>query len=962
MATVWLARDLKHERRVAIKVIRPELSAILGGERFLREIALTAQLQHPHMLPLIDSGAVPGPAGEPGVLYYVMPYVEGESLRQRLAREGPLPLDEVRRLTTAIAAALDYAHGLGIIHRDVKPENILLYQGEPMVADFGIALATGQAGRDRLTETGLSLGTPAYMSPEQATAEPRLDGRSDQYSLACVVYEMLTGEPPYTGASAQAIIAKRLSAPVPSVRHARPAIPEATDLAVRRAMALTPADRFPSVAAFASALTPTSPSAGSRKQWLLLGTAAGAALIVLLVLASRHSLRISSRATPALDARAVTILPFRVAGAAPSLAYLREGMVDLLAAKLSGGSGPRAVDPRTVLSAWRQAGGSAKDDLARPVALSMARQLGAGRLIEGSVVGQPERLVVTAALLGVTAGLAPPSVAVEGPLDSLSALIDRLTARLLAGEAGQVEKLAELTSTSLPALRAYLEGRSAYRHGRYLDAVRQFGRALDLDSTFALAGLDLHSASGWTPNGRGGDRGLAAAWANRDRLSRRDRLFLVAKAGPRYPAASSFAERLHAWEQVLEVAPDQPEAQQELGEVLFHYGATFEAEESHARAARAFARAVELDSSFASPLSHLIDLAAANRDTVGLRHLGGLYLSRYPGADDAVYVRWRLAAVAGDTAGRRAIRSRFDQLAEQQVSNIAQMAQYDGMAVEDVRPALASARARSETNQERWQALVGSMEAALNMGRPTSADSFARLLRSTDDEEMPNWSLDWRIVSALFWDADSVSAADAIRSLGTVADKSARGGRATTPSELMDLCIGQLWRSAHHEAGGAEHTVTRPGAGSDSIAPVYPLRLCAALLSLRETPNDSGDPSRKLELLDSLVMTRGESGMLTNALVQASNLELARRWAAGGDLARARRALDRRIYFMWDLAFLSTALREKARLAALAGDRSAAIRAYEHYLALRFDPEPSQRADMEQARWELAKLVAGGGQ
>ena len=190
MATVYLARDLKHDRPVALKVLRPELAAVLGAERFLREIRLTAQLQHPHILTLIDSGEADG------FLYYVMPYVDGESLRQRLEREGQLPLDEALRIARAIATALDFAHGRGVIHRDIKPENILISRGHALVADFGIALAAAQAGAGRLTETGLSLGTPAYMSPEQASAEPRLDGRSDQYSLASVLYEMLAGEPP----------------------------------------------------------------------------------------------------------------------------------------------------------------------------------------------------------------------------------------------------------------------------------------------------------------------------------------------------------------------------------------------------------------------------------------------------------------------------------------------------------------------------------------------------------------------------------------------------------------------------------------------------------------------------------------------------------------------------------------------------------------------------------------------
>ncbi len=272
MATVYLARDVKHDRPVALKVLRPELAAVLGAERFLREIRLTAQLQHPHILTLIDSGEADG------FLYYVMPYVEGETLRQRLEREGQLPLDEALGITRAIASALDFAHGHGVIHRDIKPENVLLHQGEPMVSDFGIALAVSTAGRERLTETGLSLGTPAYMSPEQASAEPKLDGRSDQYSLASVLYEMLAGEPPYTGPTAQAIIAKRLTEPIPhlgTVRHVPPAV-EAT---VTKALAKAPADRFTTTGAFVAALT-----AGSTRATHARWRSAGGALAVLIVI------------------------------------------------------------------------------------------------------------------------------------------------------------------------------------------------------------------------------------------------------------------------------------------------------------------------------------------------------------------------------------------------------------------------------------------------------------------------------------------------------------------------------------------------------------------------------------------------------------------------------------------------------------------------------------------------------
>ena len=248
MATVYLARDLRHSRAVALKVLDPELGAVLGADRFLAEIRVTANLQHPNLLPLFDSGE----AG--GLLFYVMPFVEGETLRARLDREKQLPVDEAVRLTTAVCGALDYAHRHGVIHRDLKPENILLHEGQPLVADFGIALAVSNAGGQRVTQTGLSLGTPQYMSPEQATGDRSIDGRTDLYSLGAIAYEMLTGEPPHLGTSAQAIIAKLMTEEPRPITTLRRSVPPHVDAAVRCALEKLPADRFATAREFAEAL------------------------------------------------------------------------------------------------------------------------------------------------------------------------------------------------------------------------------------------------------------------------------------------------------------------------------------------------------------------------------------------------------------------------------------------------------------------------------------------------------------------------------------------------------------------------------------------------------------------------------------------------------------------------------------------------------------------------------------
>jgi Tol biopolymer transport system component len=293
MATVYLAHDVRHDRPVAVKVLRPELAAVIGAERFLAEIRTTAHLQHPHILPLFDSGEADG------FLYYVMPYVEGDSLRDRLAREKQLPVDEAVRIATEVADALEYAHGQGVIHRDIKPENILVHGGHALVADFGIALAVTRVGGTRLTETGLSLGTPQYMAPEQAMGEREITPKADVYALGCVLYEMLLGEPPFTGPTAQAVIAKAVTERPARLGPRRERVPARVEDAVLRALERLPADRTASAAQFAQALRAGAavpgwadarrPAGGAAREWLrdwrswtTLGVAAAALAAVLL--------------------------------------------------------------------------------------------------------------------------------------------------------------------------------------------------------------------------------------------------------------------------------------------------------------------------------------------------------------------------------------------------------------------------------------------------------------------------------------------------------------------------------------------------------------------------------------------------------------------------------------------------------------------------------------------------------
>jgi TolB-like protein/tRNA A-37 threonylcarbamoyl transferase component Bud32 len=494
MATVYLAEDLKHRRQVAIKVLKPELAAVLGAERFLREIRVTANLQHPHILPLYDSGE----AG--GALFYVMPLVRGESLRDRLTRERQLPVDEAVRITQQIAGALDFAHREGVIHRDIKPENILLHDGEALLADFGIAMALAEAGAGRLTGTGLSVGTPQYMSPEQATGERDLDARSDVYALGAVTYEMLAGEPPVSGQTPRAMIAKLVTERPTPLKALRDGVPAALDAAVTRALAKAPADRFPSARAFAGALTaPTGwTAAGPRRRRAIVYSAAGLVAVLALVwlgLVRRPSAGAGAARAPGAI-RSIAVLPFDNYSGDSSQDYFAEGMTDELTTALASISQLRVTSRG---SAMQFAGRS------RPPTPQIAKALGVDAVVEGSVVRSGNRVRINAQLIDARVDRHLWAKDFERSSSDVLALQSELAAaiareidvRLTESERS---RLAAAPSVNPAAHDAYLRGR--YFFNRPSDenlkkAIAQFQEAVRLSPTLAAAYSGLSDAYLW---------------------------------------------------------------------------------------------------------------------------------------------------------------------------------------------------------------------------------------------------------------------------------------------------------------------------------------------------------------------------------------------------------------------------------------------------------------------------------
>lgn len=507
MATIYRATDVKHHRTVAIKVLRPELAATIGPERFLREIEVSARLQHPHIVPLYDSGDADG------VLYYIMPFVEGETLRDRLTSQGRIPFEEAVALTREVASALGYAHGQGIVHRDIKPENILLSGGHAVVADFGIARALSAAaqGQAGMTGLGIAIGTPAYMSPEQATAS-EVDARSDQYSLACVFFEMTTGATPFAAPTVQGVLTQSLTGPRPKLSRANRAIPTEADSPVARAMASDPARRFDSVMAFATELEHAAGGGrGAVAERRRLRRMATGLPVAIALLAALWVLFGPRRTGPVkAGAESIAVMPFTTSG--PGVELMGEGMVDLLSTNLNAVGGIRAVEPRTVMTRLRKAGLGTRLDL--QAALGIAREVKASAALLGSIIASGPRVRLSAQLYGRD-GSSMAQAQVDGASDSVLTLVDQLSLRLVreiwrSKEPVPSLRVSGLTTTSLPAMRAYLEGERFYRGAEWDSAAAAFGRAVEHDSTFALAHYRLAASFGWR-GGLGSRQGTEAS-------------------------------------------------------------------------------------------------------------------------------------------------------------------------------------------------------------------------------------------------------------------------------------------------------------------------------------------------------------------------------------------------------------------------------------------------------------------
>ena len=940
MSRVFVATETALGRQVVVKVLSSELAGGLSGERFSREIQLAARLQHPNIVPLLSAGEVDG------VPYYTMPFVDGESLRVRLQRVGELPVRDAIAILRDVARALDYAHAQGIVHRDIKPDNVLLSADYAVVTDFGVAkaLIAARGEGETLTQIGVAIGTPAYMSPEQVAGDD-VDQRADLYAFGCLAYELLTGAPPFQEANISAMFAAQATRAPTSVTVVRPAVPAPLAQLVMRCLEKRPADRPQNAREIIEALDAVTTPAGlaqtrapaSRRTLTLVA----AALVVVAALA--YALLRSRAPTVPVQDRLVAVTPFRVAGASADLRTLREGMLDLLSAKLSGDI--HAVDPRTMLHAWRSVGGGDQTDLPQDRALEVSRKLGAGRLLQGEIVGSPQRLVISATLVASPSGAARATARVTGEQSALALLVDSLTAQLFVLESGATETQARrLAGIPFPALQAYLAGQALYRRGRYEAAELEFVRALDIDSTFAMAGIQLTLTGAWTQSGRS-QRGLRVALQHYDLLGPRDRVLLDG-IDQRWLRGyrSDCAEGLQRAERSAAEYPDIPEAWFFVGDRLFHCGwiTAPSGDDPWRRSLAAFERALALDSTFAPAREHTGAL---------YRHVGDS--SKANAADSRMAAdssenvdNFRfLFLMMPDSAERRRYVERSLAHASAFASFIPEAAMSAAAYMPDGELALRMMQAKAATEQERAELARLERRIALNRGQPVRAVAATRVAGLPPSVPL---------IDAVFWDGDSLAAERALP------DASRAYDIRPTPDSIGSW-TDKVYAVAQYELarGDTVHahraiTLMRayaPPADRPWLAD-RPRQFALILDAQIAVRNKRADAGQLLVSTDSLVR-RGPVGEWVGpvAALVVSTLSEQR-----GDLALAYAAVKRVRLGPGSPTFYSSFHLQRARVAAALGETKDALNEYSQYLLLRSEPEPSLRDHVAAVRKEMLRL------
>lgn len=979
MAVVYRAEDLKHGRTVALKVMRPELAQAVGTDRFLAEVQITARLDHPHIVPLLDSGDVDG------FVFFSMPYVQGETLRERLERHGPLPVEDALAIARDVANALEYAHQQGVVHRDIKPGNIFLQSGHARLADFGISYAAGEAGGERLTATGLSVGTPPYMSPEQVAGDQRADARSDIYSLACVTHEMLLGAPPFTGASSRAVLSKHLAEEPPLITRERPEVGAHAATALVKALQKRPEDRQATAMEFAADL---GRGAKVRRRiperlrhlgvpLVAVALVAGGTWLLSRALAGGRAGE-STEAEVLIDPNRIAIFPLHAASSDSGLDRLALQIGDMLAYLFNGETGPRAVDPLTVRRAWEDLTASGTVTPTEAQLRATAAGLGYGWMLTGTVSGTGPIVQVAARIENTVDGreLASKTVRWSSHPDSILGMIDALGVELAGLGAGEPrDRMIRVLGTSAEAREAYVAATRARRAGSFREARDRYEEALHHDSTFALAALGLIHNMWWYGEEKDFNwlDAMRIAWVNRSRLPPVDTLILNGHGGPAAidPRGTDRARELEAWRTAVVQEPSRYEALNGLGDHLLHHGAVVDVP-GHLDSAwhyltRAFYSDTLWGASHAEVLNHLVDMAIARRDTAALQRFLPPYV-RLGGAG-ALAHGLLAARVVDDEEGTDSLRAVLRREPSSDAAGIIlNEAPFLGIGFEEADYIDAVTDADWAAPLRYKYALVrGRPRRAAKLAEQPVVRSYEVFLERTDRD---------LVLDALYsGEYREVGARAASRISSRLSDGVARGGEWLEPSR--DACALAMWELEYGEVEAARATIAAFGSldipeerritvgdlvGSELPAPIqldavnrtYPancLSLTRAWLAARV---GSTNAHEQLEELDAVMRT----GVMRYEPLDERrlNLGLATAWETAGEPSRALSAIRRRSGYTTFQSTLAESLRDEGRLAAAVGDTAGAIDAYEYYLELRSDPEPELLPEVEEVRTQLAML------
>jgi tetratricopeptide (TPR) repeat protein len=942
MSRVFLATEVGLKRSVVIKLLPPELTSDVMAARFRRELEVTAGLQHPHILPVLANGA------RGGLLYYITPFVEGETLRLRLSREGKLSVDDTVAILAELASALGYAHDRGVVHRDIKPENVLLSDGHAVLSDFGIAAVAAsegksEAGGARLTEVGFSLGTPGYMSPEQATGENVLDGRSDLYSLAIVGFEMLTGSPPFVGASPMSVITQHLTKAPPNARELRSDVPAPLAAAIEKALAKKPSDRFQSAAAFRDALGArysevTGARARQRLRYVVAGVAALAAVVAAFVV-TRGGNR---TAKTGMDQNLIAVAPFDVFD--PNYQVWREGLVDVLAANLDGAGPLRSVSPAVAVKRWKG------DAAERTSAMEFARGLNAGVVIFGRVLASGRDTVrIEAAVVDATTERVIGEVQVRDDISRMDRIADSLSFRILAelGESRAIGLVRRGTigSTSVPAIKAYLQGAQYYRRSAWDSATVYFQRAVASDSNFAPALRLLANAISWQTSVPGQQRPdllpyALRAGANNHGLAPRESLLVASdsifvalsrplridliarRQGSGLPTVDMYVQAKRLFD-LLERAtnrfPEDPEIWFKLGDARFHMGYLLPSTQTLVETRAAFDRAIALDSAFTPSYIHLVQVLNQLQDVQAMRAAMAKFLALEPGGEQAGGLRFATKLLDPATArDPKSLGELFRAADQRAISTAYQTLLYLNDSAETQVAVARAMRTGIEAG--------GVPQAFVEQARGSAAQAFVARGHLRDALAIAPNSTSLVVQAGLV----GILPKDSVDRVVT---------RASAQPNGQSVWVMLTWLAIQRDVAGVRHLLDRLGKSKSEFTPAT---IPAAFIALAR--GDTAAAIHDFTLPDSVCLT----------WCPVARLHLARLLAARGEDAKAAPLYDQDFAsvdvgkIMWML--------DRGRVNQRLGNRAKAIDSYAYVTSAWQNPDPELKPIVDEARRGLSAL------